>query len=54
VTRRCTLAAYNAGPARVAKLHQKAKSVGLDNIYKYYTAYRAIAAQRAAQASASD
>ncbi len=69
-----TLAAYNAGPARVAKLRQKAKTVGLDpnqwfgnveviaardigretvdyvsNIYKYYTAYRAIAAQRAAQ-----
>ncbi len=69
-----TLAAYNAGPARVAKLRQKAKSVGLDpnqwfgnveiiaardigretvdyvsNIYKYYTAYKAIVAQRAAQ-----
>jgi hypothetical protein len=25
-----TLAAYHAGPARVAKLRQKAKSVGLD------------------------
>ena len=72
-----TLAAYNAGPARVAKLRQKAKSVGLDpnqwfgnveiiaardigretvdyvsNIYKYYTAYKAIVAQRAAQAPA--
>lgn len=68
-----TLAAYNAGPARVAKLRQKAKTAGLDpnqwfgnveviaardigretvdyvsNIYKYYTAYKAIAAQRAA------
>jgi membrane-bound lytic murein transglycosylase MltF len=73
-----TLAAYNAGPARVAKLRQKAQSVGLDpnqwfgnveviaahdigretvdyvsNIYKYYTAYRAVAAQRAAQAPAA-
>ena len=71
-----TLAAYNAGPARVAKLREKAKTVGLDpnqwfgnveiiaahdigretvdyvsNIYKYYTAYKAIAAQRAEQAS---
>jgi len=69
-----TLAAYNAGPARVAKLREKAKAVGLDpnqwfgnveiiaahdvgretvdyvsNIYKYYTAYKALAAQRAAQ-----
>jgi len=69
-----TLAAYNAGPARVAKLREKAKAVGLDpnqwfgnveiiaahdigretvdyvsNIYKYYTAYKAIAAQHAAQ-----
>lgn len=68
-----TLAAYNAGPARVATLRQKAKTAGLDpnqwfsnveiiaahdigretvdyvsNIYKYYTAYKAIAAQRAA------
>jgi membrane-bound lytic murein transglycosylase MltF len=66
-----TLAAYNAGPARVARLREKAKAVGLDpnqwfgnveiiaareigretvdyvsNIYKYYTAYRALAAQR--------
>ena len=69
-----TLAAYNAGPARVAKLRQKAKAAGLDpnqwfgnveviaareigretvdyvsNIYKYYTAYRAIAAKNAGQ-----
>lgn len=66
-----TLAAYNAGPARVAQLREKAKAAGLDpnqwfgnveviaareigretvdyvsNIYKYYTAYRALAAQR--------
>jgi membrane-bound lytic murein transglycosylase MltF len=71
-----TLAAYNAGPARIAKLRQKARTAGLDpnkwfgnveviaardigretvdyvsNIYKYYTAYRAIAAQRAATSS---
>jgi membrane-bound lytic murein transglycosylase MltF len=65
------LASYNAGPARVASLRQKAQKVGLDqnvwfrnvemvaareigretvdyvsNIYKYYTAYSAIAATR--------
>ena len=69
-----TLAAYNAGPARVASLRQKAKAVGLDpnqwfgnveviaareigretvdyvgNIYKYYSAYKAFAAQQAEQ-----
>jgi membrane-bound lytic murein transglycosylase MltF len=73
-----TLAAYNAGPARVAQLRQKAAKAGLDpnlwfnnveviaareigretvdyvsNIYKYYTVYRAIAAQRAAEQAAS-
>jgi membrane-bound lytic murein transglycosylase MltF len=73
-----TLAAYNAGPARVAQLRQKAAKAGLDpnqwfnnveviaareigretvdyvsNIYKYYTVYRAIAAQRAAGQAAS-
>lgn len=73
-----TLAAYNAGPARVAQLRQKAEKAGLDrnqwfnnveviaareigretvdyvsNIYKYYTVYRAIAAQRAAEEAAS-
>jgi membrane-bound lytic murein transglycosylase MltF len=72
-----TLAAYNAGPARVAQLRKKAQVAGLDpnlwfnnveiiaareigretvdyvsNIYKYYTAYRAIAAQRAAEKAA--
>lgn len=66
-----TLAAYNAGPARVAKLRAKAAAAGLDpdvwfhnveviaardigretvdyvgNIYKYYVAYKIIAAQR--------
>jgi len=66
-----TLAAYNAGPARVAKLRAKAATAGLDpdvwfhnveviaardigretvdyvgNIYKYYVAYKVIAAQR--------
>jgi membrane-bound lytic murein transglycosylase MltF len=65
------LASYNAGPARVARLRQKAQAMGLDqnvwfrnveivasrdigketvdyvsNIYKYYTAYTAIAAAR--------
>jgi membrane-bound lytic murein transglycosylase MltF len=73
-----TLAAYNAGPARVAQLRQKAEKAGLDrnqwfnnveviaareigretvdyvsNIYKYYTVYRAITAQRAAEQAAS-
>jgi membrane-bound lytic murein transglycosylase MltF len=72
-----TLAAYNAGPARVAQLRSKAKTAGLDpnrwfgnveviaareigretvdyvsNIYKYYTVYRAIAAQRASEEAA--
>ena len=66
-----TLAAYNAGPARVIELRQKAAAVGLDpnqwfgnveiiaarvigretvdyvgNVYKYYSAYKAVAAQR--------
>lgn len=70
------LASYNAGPARVASLRQKAQKLGLDqnvwfrnvevvaareigketvdyvsNIYKYYTAYSAIAATRALQNS---
>ena len=74
-----TLAAYNAGPARVAQLRRKAKAVGLDpnvwfgnveiiaareigretvdyvgNIYKYYAAYKAFAAQRAASVPASN
>jgi membrane-bound lytic murein transglycosylase MltF len=74
-----TLAAYNAGPARVGRLRRKATAVGLDpnvwfgnveiiaareigretvdyvsNIYKYYAAYKAFAAQRAASAPASD
>ncbi len=74
-----TLAAYNAGPARVATLRQKAAAVGLDpnkwfgnveiiaarvigretvdyvsNIYKYYSAYKAVAAQREAAAPASN
>ena len=74
-----TLAAYNAGPARVASLRQKAKAVGLDpnqwfgnveviaareigretvdyvgNIYKYYSAYKAFAAQQAAQPSSAE
>ncbi|AMY08989.1 Membrane-bound lytic murein transglycosylase F precursor [Luteitalea pratensis] len=68
------LASYNAGPARVAGLRDKAKEMGLDpnvwfrnvevvagreigretvdyvsNIYKYYTAYKAVAEQRAAR-----
>ena len=66
-----TLAAYNAGPARVATMRRKAAAVGLDpnqwfgnveiiaarvigretvdyvgNIYKYYSAYKAVDAQR--------
>jgi membrane-bound lytic murein transglycosylase MltF len=70
------LAAYNAGPARVARLRRTAKAQGLDpnqwfynveiiaareigretvdyvsNIYKYYTAYKGIAARRARAAS---
>ena len=70
------LASYNAGPARVASLRQKAQKLGLDpnvwfrnvevvaareigretvdyvsNIYKYYTAYSAIAATRAPRES---
>jgi membrane-bound lytic murein transglycosylase MltF len=74
-----TLAAYNAGPARVATLRQKAAAVGLDrnqwfgnveiiaareigretvdyvsNIYKYYSAYKAVVAQREASATAAD
>ena len=74
-----TLAAYNAGPARVATMRQKAREVGLDpnqwfgnveiiaarvigretvdyvsNIYKYYAAYKAYAAQRDAAAPASN
>ena len=74
-----TLAAYNAGPARVATLRQKAAAVGLDpnqwfgnveiiaarvigretvdyvsNIYKYYSAYKAVAAQREAAPPASN
>lgn len=73
-----TLAAYNAGPARVATLRKKAAEVGLDpnqwfgnveivaarvigretvdyvsNIYKYYVAYRAYAAQRDTAAQAT-
>ncbi|MEZ5564478.1 MAG: lytic transglycosylase F [Gammaproteobacteria bacterium] len=73
-----TLAAYNAGPARIASLRTKAKAVGLDsnqwfgnveiiaareighetvnyvgNIYKYYTAYKAMARQRATQSAES-
>jgi membrane-bound lytic murein transglycosylase MltF len=72
-----TLAAYNAGPARVATLRQKAAAVGLDrnqwfgnveiiaareigretvdyvsNIFKYYSAYKAVVAQREAAATA--
>jgi membrane-bound lytic murein transglycosylase MltF len=64
-------ASYNAGPAKVRRLREKAKAMGLDpnvwfnnvelvagreigretvdyvsNIYKYYTAYKAILAQR--------
>jgi membrane-bound lytic murein transglycosylase MltF len=74
-----TLAAYNAGPARVATLRQKAAAVGLDpnqwfgnveiiaarvigretvdyvgNVYKYYSAYKAVAARRAAAAAAPE
>ena len=74
-----TLAAYNAGPARVAELRQKAAAVGLDpnqwfgnveiiaarvigretvdyvgNVYKYYSAYKAVAAQRGLVLPASD
>jgi membrane-bound lytic murein transglycosylase MltF len=74
-----TLAAYNAGPARVATMRQKAREVGLDpnqwfgnveiiaarmigretvdyvsNIYKYYAAYKAYAAQRDAAAQATN
>jgi membrane-bound lytic murein transglycosylase MltF len=74
-----TLAAYNAGPARVATLRQKAAAVGLDrnqwfgnveiiaareigretvdyvsNIYKYYSAYKAVVAQREAAVTAAD
>jgi membrane-bound lytic murein transglycosylase MltF len=70
-----TLAAYNAGPARVMTLRQKAAAVGLDpnqwfgnveiiaarvigretvdyvgNVYKYYSAYKAVEAQRNAAA----
>jgi membrane-bound lytic murein transglycosylase MltF len=66
-----TLAAYNAGPARLASMRSKAAAVGLDpnrwfgnveviaarvigretvdyvgNIYKYYSAYKAVDAQR--------
>ncbi len=72
-----TLAAYNAGPARVIALRQKAAAVGLDpnqwfgnveiiaarvigretvdyvgNVYKYYSAYKAVEAQRSAAAPA--
>jgi membrane-bound lytic murein transglycosylase MltF len=72
-----TLAAYNAGPARVMALRQKAAAVGLDpnqwfgnveiiaarvigretvdyvgNVYKYYSAYKAVEAQRNAAAPA--
>jgi membrane-bound lytic murein transglycosylase MltF len=74
-----TLAAYNAGPARVAELRQKAAAVGLDpnrwfgnveiiaarvvgretvdyvgNVYKYYSAYKAVAAQRDAASPAPE
>ncbi len=74
-----TLAAYNAGPARVATMRRKAAAVGLDpnqwfgnveiiaarvigretvdyvgNIYKYYSAYKAVGAQRDAAAPAAD
>ena len=74
-----TLAAYNAGPARVAQMRQKAAEVGLDpnqwfgnveiiaarmigretvdyvsNIYKYYAAYKAYAAQRDAGTGSSN
>jgi len=74
-----TLAAYNAGPARVISLRQKAAAVGLDsnqwfgnveiiaarvigretvdyvgNVYKYYSAYKAVEAQRNAAGSARE
>ena len=74
-----TLAAYNAGPARVALLRQKAAATGLDpnqwfgnveiiaarvigretvdyvgNVYKYYSAYKAVAAQRGVVLPAPD
>jgi membrane-bound lytic murein transglycosylase MltF len=74
-----TLAAYNAGPARVATMRQKAAAVGLDpnqwfgnveivaarmvgretvdyvsNIYKYYAAYKAYAAQLGAAAATTN
>jgi membrane-bound lytic murein transglycosylase MltF len=67
-------ASYNAGPAKVRRLREKAKAMGLDpnvwfnnvelvagreigretvdyvsNIYKYYTAFKAIAAHREQQ-----
>jgi membrane-bound lytic murein transglycosylase MltF len=74
-----TLAAYNAGPARVATMRRKAAAVGLDpnqwfgnveiiaarvigretvdyvgNIYKYYSAYKAVDAQRDAEPPAAN
>jgi membrane-bound lytic murein transglycosylase MltF len=74
-----TLAAYNAGPARVATMRRKAADVGLDpnqwfgnveiiaarvigretvdyvgNIYKYYSAYKAVDAQRDAEPPAAN
>jgi membrane-bound lytic murein transglycosylase MltF len=74
-----TLAAYNAGPARVTSMRSKAAAVGLDpnqwfgnveiiaarvigretvdyvgNIYKYYSAYKAVGAQRDAEPPAAN
>jgi membrane-bound lytic murein transglycosylase MltF len=74
-----TLAAYNAGPARLASMRSKAAAVGLDpnqwfgnveiiaarvigretvdyvgNIYKYYSAYKAVGAQRDAEPPAAN
>ncbi len=74
-----TLAAYNAGPARLTSMRNKAAAVGLDpnqwfgnveiiaarvigretvdyvgNIYKYYSAYKAVGAQRDAEPPAAN
>jgi membrane-bound lytic murein transglycosylase MltF len=74
-----TLAAYNAGPARLTSMRTKAAAVGLDpnqwfgnveiiaarvigretvdyvgNIYKYYSAYKAVGAQRDAEPPAAN